>query len=96
MNSAILLVEENRQLRAENAKQKKKRAKRRSYIATGGALTVQEGLELSQSNIEPVNEVVGGVAASEPTVRTRVPRTCSICGSQLHTARTCPAKQVSQ
>src|SRR5450755_583609 len=40
MNSAILLAEENRQLRIENAKQKKKRAKRRSYIATGGVLTV--------------------------------------------------------
>ena len=40
MNSAILLVEENRQLRIENAKQKKKRAKRRSYIAIGRVLTV--------------------------------------------------------
>src|SRR5947209_9117356 len=34
MNNAVLLAEENRQLRAENERQKKKRAKRRSYIAT--------------------------------------------------------------
>jgi hypothetical protein len=95
MNSAVLLREEVRQLRAENQRQKKKRAKRRSYIATGGVLTVQEGLELSQSNVEPVSGVVSGVAIDEPTVRTRAPRTCSICRSQSHTARTCPAKQVS-
>src|SRR5580700_6264349 len=31
MNSAVLLAEENRQLRAENERQKKKKAKRRSY-----------------------------------------------------------------
>jgi hypothetical protein len=48
MNSAVLLAEENRQLQAENERQKKKRANRRSYIATGGVLTVQEGLDLSQ------------------------------------------------
>jgi len=95
MNSAILLTEENRQLQAINAKQVKKRAKRRTYIATGGTLTIQEGLELSQSNVEPVSRVASGVATDELIVRTRAPRTCSICGSQSHTARTCPAKQVS-
>lgn len=36
MNSAVLLAEENRQLRSENERQKKKRAKRRAFIATGG------------------------------------------------------------
>jgi hypothetical protein len=95
MNSAILLAEENRQLRAINAKQVKKRARRRTYIATGGTLTIQEGLELSQSNIEPASGVASGVATDEPIVRIRALRTCSICGSQSHTARTCPAKQVS-
>jgi hypothetical protein len=46
MNSAMLLVEENRQLRAKNERQKKKRAKTRSYVAHRGALTVVEGLQL--------------------------------------------------
>src|SRR5450432_4246949 len=95
INSAILLAEENRQLWAENAKQKKKRAKRRTYIATGGVLTIQEGLELSEPTVQPVEPISGvasGVATDEPIVRTRAPRTCSICGSQSHTARTCPAK----
>lgn len=48
MNSAVLLAEENKQLQAENERQKRKRAKRRLYIATGGVLTVQEGLDLLQ------------------------------------------------
>jgi hypothetical protein len=95
MNSAILLAEENRQLQAKNAKQKKKRAKRRTYIATGGVLTIQEGLELSEPTVEPVIGVVGGVATDESIVRTRAPRTCSMCKSLSHTARTCPLKQVS-
>jgi hypothetical protein len=95
MNSAVLLAEENRQLQTENQRQKKKRAKRRSYIATGGVLTVQEGLELSQSNVEPVSRVVSRVATVEPTVQTRAPRKCSICRSESHTARTCPTRQVS-
>jgi hypothetical protein len=46
MNSAILLVEENRQLRSKNERQKKKRAKRRSYVAHRGVLIVVEGLQL--------------------------------------------------
>jgi hypothetical protein len=54
MNSAVLLAEENRQLHSENKRQKKKRAKRRAFIATGGVLTLQEGLDRSQAtNIVP-------------------------------------------
>jgi hypothetical protein len=92
MNSAVLLAEENRQLRSENERQKKKRAKRRAFIATGGTLTIQEGLNRSQAtNIVPESEVV----TEEATVKTRAPRMCSLCRSLLHTARTCPTKQVS-
>ena len=61
MNSAILLAEENRQLRAINAKQVTKRARRRTYIATGGTLTIQEGLELSQPTVEPVSRLQVGL-----------------------------------
>jgi hypothetical protein len=92
INSTVLLAEENRQLRAENERQKKKRAKRRLYIATGGVLTVQEGLDLSQIANEGLQS---GVATQEATVQMRAPRTCSLCRSQSHTARTCPTKQVS-
>jgi hypothetical protein len=92
MNSAILLTEENRQLRGENEKQKKKRVKKRAYIATGGVLTVQEGLDLAK---RANTEAGPRVAESEATVQTRAPRTCSLCGCQAHTARTCPTKQAS-
>jgi len=92
MNSAILLSEENRQLRGKNKRQKKKRVKRRAYIATGGVLTVQEGLDLAKrANIEAGPRAT----ESEVTIQTRAPRTCSLCCCQSHTARTCPTKQVS-
>ncbi len=89
MHSAIILTEENRHLRSENERQKKKKAKRRLYIATGGVLTVQEGIERSQiSDIEHTS----GVAIQGASIQPRAPRTCSICKSLVHTARTCPQK----
>jgi DDE superfamily endonuclease len=101
MNGAVLLAEENRQLRTENARQVKKRARKRRFIATGGTLTIQEGLALQApvqpviEPVEPIIRVVSGVGADELVVRPRAPRTCSICRSLSHTARTCPAKEVS-
>jgi hypothetical protein len=92
MNSAVLLAEENRQLQGENQRQKKKRAKRRAFIATGGVLTIQEGLDRSQvTNTVPESRAV----TKEGIVKTRAPRTCSMCKSLLHTAHTCPTKHIS-
>src|SRR5450432_2052587 len=92
MNLTVLLTEEVRQLRATNVKQVKKRARPRRFLATGGTLTVQEALALSELAVQPVIEPVGGVVADESDVRPRAPRTCSICRSLSHTARTCPEK----
>jgi hypothetical protein len=92
MNSAVLLAEENRQLRGENERRKKKRAKRRAFIATGGVLTIQEGLDRSQvTNMVPES----GAVTEEVTIQRRAPRMCSLCRSLVHTARACPTKQVS-
>jgi DDE superfamily endonuclease len=92
MHNAVLLADENRQLRTENERQKRKRAKKRTYIAKGGVLTVQEGLDLlQQANKGPESNSV----TQEEAVKTRAPRTCSLCRSQSHTARTCPTKQGS-
>ena len=89
MHSAVLLADENKKLRAANERQKKKRAVRRSYIATGGVLTVQEGLDRSvTTNTEPTSEFTGGVKEQ----RISAPRTCSMCKSLEHTARTCPLR----
>jgi hypothetical protein len=83
MNSAVLLAEENRQLYSENKRQKKKRAKRRAFIATGGVLTMQEGLDRSQAtDTVPESRVV----TEEAAVKTRAPRTCSMCKSLSHCA----------
>ena len=92
MHSAVLLAEENKQLRSENKRQKRKRSKKRAFIATGGILTVQEGRDLSQNaNIAPES----GVAHQEESRQPRAPRKCSMCKSLEHTARTCPLRQAS-
>jgi hypothetical protein len=83
MQSAVLLAEENRQLRSENT---------RAFIATGGVLTVQEGRDLSQ-NATIVPE--SGVTRQEGSRQPRAPRKCSMCKSLEHTARTCPLRQAS-
>jgi hypothetical protein len=92
MQSAVLLAEENRQLRSESERQKRKRVKKRTFIAKGGVLTIQEGRDLSQN---ATTVVESRDARQEATVHTRAPRMCSLCRSLLHTARTCPTKQSS-
>jgi hypothetical protein len=87
MHSAILLTEENRYLRSENERQKKKKVKRKSYIATGGVLTIQEGVDRSQLIDVRLTEEV----TDQPTEpRIRAPNKCSMCKSLEHTARKCP------
>jgi hypothetical protein len=68
MHSAVILVEENRQLRAENQRQKAKRAKKRTYIATGGVLLVQEGLDRSNTARNGTVSTVGGVVDQDSGV----------------------------
>jgi hypothetical protein len=73
MNSAVLLAEENRQLRHENERQKKKRAKKRTFIATRGVLTIQEGI-IRQDMSQVINTVLeSGVVTEEATVKPRAP-----------------------
>ncbi len=43
MHNAVLLHKENLRLRAENARQKRKR-QRRAFIQTGGSITIGEGV----------------------------------------------------
>jgi hypothetical protein len=92
MNNAALLEEENRQLRHEAERQKRKKAKKRTFIAKGGVLTVQEGRDLSQNATIVVES---GVVFQEGSRQPRAPRKCSMCKSLEHTARTCPLRQAS-
>jgi hypothetical protein len=86
MQTNTVLAEENRQLRAENARQKRKRAIKRSFIQSGGVLTVQQGIELVET---AENRPVEGEAEPSMAPQPRAIRMCSVCRSIEHTARTC-------
>ena len=47
--SAILLISKNKKLRMENQRQKRKRAKKCTYIARGGVLLGAEGASRTQA-----------------------------------------------
>jgi hypothetical protein len=86
MHSAAILAKENKELRAANEKQKRKRGRGRMYIAQEGVLSVEEGM----NRVQKVNEEERGVVeASDPQPRKRAAPQCSVCGILGHTARTC-------
>jgi hypothetical protein len=105
MHNAVLLQEENSRLRAENARQKRKRA-RRAFIQTGGTMTIGEGTthiqvpqnapQKGQGSQEARREVEEGEAGpsdmTAPKARNRAQPKCSVCGSIEHNARKCPCK----
>lgn len=90
MHSALFLASENQKLQAENKRQKRKRAERRSYIARGGILTGAEAQILIENEINSQNRVED---APPQNTRQRAPRRCSLCASLEHNARTCPERQ---
>jgi hypothetical protein len=108
MHNAVLLQEENSRLRAENARQKRKRQQRRAFIQTGGSMTIGEGVSSTASRQKAPRapkapkaqearvEVQGGemttAEAVVPAVQKRAPPRCSACGSTEHNARSCPCK----
>jgi hypothetical protein len=92
MLSAILLTSENKKLCMENQRQKRKRAKKCTYIARGGILLGAEGASRAQAAQGGVAKGAAEAAAERPQ---RAPRKCSICKSLEHTARTCPRRQTT-
>ena len=90
--SAVLLTSENKKLRMENQRQKKKRAKKRTYIARGGILSGSEGASRAQAAQTRQEAAIVEAAAEQPR---RAVRKCSMCKSTEHTARTCPRRQIS-
>jgi hypothetical protein len=77
MSSALLLASENEKLRAENQHQKRKKAKRRMYIAKGGVLTGAEGLSRVQTARTERAEAAADVAAEQPQQYVQINRTHS-------------------
>mgnify|MGYP003428884493 FL=1 len=90
MHSAVLLAHENKRLQSENQRQKRKREKRRLYIAKGGILTGAEAQSLIEREEISRTEVE---ARDRGEVRQRAPPKCSVCQSLEHNARTCPERQ---
>jgi hypothetical protein len=74
MHSATILAEENAKLRQANHRRERKKQQRRQYIATGGALTAQEGRSL----VEQADRAAqGGSQDQTSQVRQRALPTCS-------------------
>ena len=92
MLGAVLLASENERLYIENQRQKRKRAKRRTYVARGGVLSGAEGASRAQAAQRGAAEGVAEPAAERPQ---RAPRKCSICKLLNHTARICPRRQTT-
>ena len=90
MHSAVLLASQNEKLTAENHRQKRKRAQRRTYIAKGGVLTGAEAQVLIQRDENGCTEAVQG---RQGKVQQRALPRCSLCGSLEHKAPICPRYQ---
>jgi hypothetical protein len=86
MHNATILASENERLVATNHQQIQKRAKQRSYVASGGILTVEEGARRAKIRNQGVNE---DIEANSSEGKKRAPNRCSMCKSYDHTARTC-------
>ena len=73
----------------ENQRWKRKRVKRRIYIAKGGVLLGVEGASRAQAAREGSAEGVAETATERPQ---RVVRKCSICKLTGYNARRCPRR----
>lgn len=88
MNSATILVEENRKLRQASQRRQRKEQQRREYIARGGALRVEEGQLLAAEAQRVLQQVE---QAGQPS-RPRAPPTCSKCHEQGHKRTQCTTR----
>jgi hypothetical protein len=88
MNSATILVEENRKLRQASQRRQRKDQQRRQYIACGGALRAEEG-QLLAAEAQRVHQQVE--QAGQPS-RPRAPPTCSKCHEQGHKRTQCTTR----
>jgi hypothetical protein len=95
MHNATLLTKENHDLRAANKKKRQKRTRSTRQIAHKGGLSIEEGIQLVQQPIQPVeaNKVVSHEEVDLPNqpiqpVR-RAPPTYSRCGVIRHRINQC-------
>jgi len=89
MHSALFLADENRQLRSESQRQKKKKEQSRIYVANGGTLTVAEGVARAKQRREEESSSQQVSGDDVGNSKRRAPGKCSKCGSIEHNARMC-------
>jgi len=89
MQSATILAEENKKLRAEVQRQQQKQDQRRQYIAAGGALQVRQAQQIAA---EAERVVIGTEQSESSQRRQRAPPTCTKCHIQGHTRTTCKTR----
>ena len=85
MNSATILLEENKKLRQTSQRRQRKEQQRRQYIACGGALRVEEGQLLATEAERVLQQVEQEGQPSRP----RAPPTCSKCHEKGHKRTQC-------
>ena len=95
LHGGALLAQDNANLRAANEKKRQKRTRSTRQIAHEGGLTIEEGLQLVQQPIQPVeaDEVVSHEGPDLPNQpiqpARRAPPTCSGCGQKGHRITLC-------
>jgi hypothetical protein len=95
LHHIALLAQEDANLRAVNEKKRQKRTKSTMRTAHERGLSIEEGLQLAQQPICPVeaDEVVSHKHSDFPTQhdqpRRRAPPTCSRCGEKCHKINQC-------
>ncbi|CBF76072.1 hypothetical protein AN3478.2 [Aspergillus nidulans FGSC A4] len=95
MQKGILLEQENRALRAENAIQRRKRARTHRWIAHDNGLSVQEATELEEAHnasFQAIPGPCGPPAEGAQTPKARALPTCSTCHRIGHRRNACPNK----
>ena len=89
MQSATILAEENKKLRAEVQRQRQKQEQPRQYIASGGALKVRQAQQLT---VEAERVVIEAEQGESSQRRQRAPPTCTKCHVQGHKRTQCRAR----
>jgi hypothetical protein len=93
IHSAVLLAEENRGLRAANARKKQKRSRSTRQLPHDTALSAAEARTLIQASQQPVEAEASAsteITNQASTQPTRAPPRCSGCGGIGHKINRCP------
>ncbi|KAB2106151.1 hypothetical protein AG0111_0g6185 [Alternaria gaisen] len=81
MQSATILAEENKKLRAASQRQQQRQRQQRQYLTSGGVLQVQQAQQLAA---EAEGAVIGSDQNQTSQRRQRAPPTCTRCHVEGH------------